>query len=79
MHQCYQDAMSCVRNVRKPDLFIIMTCNPEWPEILDQLEPHQKPNDRPNLIEKVFFLNLKNFSSTLRRKKYLEKLLHLPT
>ena len=28
----YQDAMAIVRNAGKPDLFITMTCNTNWPE-----------------------------------------------
>lgn len=32
-HQQYQDAMGLVRKYGKPDLFITMTCNPNWIEI----------------------------------------------
>jgi hypothetical protein len=39
MQQNYQDAMSIVRKNGKPDLFITMTCNPEWPEIKENLKP----------------------------------------
>jgi hypothetical protein len=28
MHQLYQDSMSIVRALHKPDLFVTMTCNP---------------------------------------------------
>jgi len=54
MTQLYQDAMSIVRTYGKPDLFITFTCNPAWPEIQAELLPHQKPNDRPDLIARVF-------------------------
>ena len=37
MQQQYQDAMAVVRQFRKPDLFITVTCNPEWDEIKDIL------------------------------------------
>jgi hypothetical protein len=33
MQQQYQDAMALVRKYGKPDLFITMTCNTNWPEI----------------------------------------------
>jgi hypothetical protein len=33
MMQNYQDAMAIVSKFGKPDLFIIMTCNPKWREI----------------------------------------------
>jgi len=34
MLQNYQDAMAIVSKFGKPDLFITMTCNPKWREIL---------------------------------------------
>ena len=37
--QRYQDAMAIVREYGKPDLFITMTCNPNWKEIIDALLP----------------------------------------
>lgn len=33
MYHHYQDATAIVHAHGKPDLFITMTCNPEWPEI----------------------------------------------
>ena len=35
MHARFQDAMAIVRNLGKPDFFITITCNPQWPEIAD--------------------------------------------
>jgi hypothetical protein len=61
MHQLYQDSMSVVRALGKPDLFITFTCNPEWKEIKDQLLPHQVPNDRPDVIARVFRMKSKEF------------------
>ena len=37
MMQNYQDAMAILRMKGKPDLFITMTCNPNWREIKDNL------------------------------------------
>ncbi|CAF0909478.1 unnamed protein product [Brachionus calyciflorus] len=59
MHQLYQDAMSVVRAFGKPDLFITMTCNPHWPEIKQELLESQTPNDRPDIIVRVFRIKLK--------------------
>jgi hypothetical protein len=33
--QLCQDAMGLLRKFGKPDLFITITCNPKWPEILE--------------------------------------------
>ena len=54
MAQSYQDAMALVRTFGKPDLFITMTCNPKWEEIARELKPGETPNDRPDLISRVF-------------------------
>lgn len=37
MLQNYQDAVTVVRKYGKPDLFIAMTCNPKWREIIENL------------------------------------------
>jgi hypothetical protein len=62
MNQLYQDAMSVVRALGKPDLFITMTCNPKWVEITNELKPFQDSNDRLHLIVRVFRKNLKFYS-----------------
>ena len=50
----YQDGMAIVREHRKPDLFITMTCNPAWPEIVDNLLDGQSSQDRPDLVARSF-------------------------
>ena len=37
MYQKYQDAMTIVTKLGKPDIFLTMTANPKWPEIQDTL------------------------------------------
>ena len=39
MTESYHDAMSIVRTLRKPDLFVTFTCNEKWPEITSSLNP----------------------------------------
>lgn len=58
MQQNYQDAMSIVRRLGKPDLFITVTCNPMWPEIQNELLHGQKASDRPELCARVFEIKL---------------------
>jgi Helitron helicase-like domain at N-terminus len=43
----------------QPDLFITMTANPEWDEIKNSLLIDQKPEDRPDLVTRVFWLKFK--------------------
>ena len=59
MHKLYQDGMAIVRVFGKPDLFITVTCNPNWPEIKEALLPGQTAQDRPELISRVFNIKLK--------------------
>lgn len=58
MQQHYQDAMAIMRAVKRPDLFITMTCNPKWEELTELLKhypPGSQPNDIPNLTVRLFW------------------------
>lgn len=46
--------MAIVAKLGKPDLFVTITCNPDWPEIRNELLPGQAPGDRPDLCVRVF-------------------------
>ncbi len=50
--------MAFVRKFGKPDLFITVTCNPNWPEILHELRRGEETNDRPDLTSRVFNMKL---------------------
>ena len=50
----YQDAMAVVGKYGKPDLFVTITCNPRWPEIVNNLKPGQAAKDAPHLTARVF-------------------------
>ncbi len=50
----HQDSMAIVHLYGKPDLFITMTCNPKWEEIVSTLKPDEVANDRPDLVTRVF-------------------------
>ena len=52
----FQNGMAICRKYHKPDFFITMTCNPKWPEILSELLPDQTPQDRPDIVARVFKL-----------------------
>ena len=57
-HERQQDAMTYVRKFGSPNLFITMTCNPNWLEIQNNLLIGQKPKDCPDLVAGVFHLKL---------------------
>jgi hypothetical protein len=52
-----------------PDLFITLTCNPKWQEIVDALvaEPGQKPADRPDIVTRVFHMKYMEFLRDLKK------------
>lgn len=59
MQQRYQDSMAIARHHRRCDIFITMTCNPQWKEIQDELLPGQSAYDRPDLVARVFQMKKK--------------------
>ena len=46
--------MCIVRSEGKPDIFVTMTCNTQWPEISESLYPGETPFNRPELCARVF-------------------------
>ncbi|XP_019244251.1 PREDICTED: uncharacterized protein LOC109224120 [Nicotiana attenuata] len=51
MVQNYQDAMAIYKWAGYPNLFIIFTCNPKWPEITRFVESRGlNPEDRPDIL-----------------------------
>ncbi|XP_058189501.1 uncharacterized protein LOC131307104 [Rhododendron vialii] len=46
--------MALVGKYGKPDLFLTMTCNPNWAEIKAQLKPHEEVQNRPDLVSRIF-------------------------
>ena len=67
MNQLFQDSMAICRTFHKPDIFLTMTANPNWPEIQDALLREQPPADesapqgrkqtaadRPDIVARVF-------------------------
>jgi hypothetical protein len=71
MTKLYQDAMAGVRVHGKPDFFLTFTTNPNWPEITNELIEGQTPNDRPDLVSRVFRLKLKSLMDDILNKSIL--------
>ena len=72
MHQLCQDTLAIVRRMGTPDLFITMTMNPQWPEIIKSLLPGQHAvNDRPDLVAQVFYLKFLSMMADLLKENVL--------
>ncbi|KAL5130922.1 Replication protein A DNA-binding subunit C [Glycine soja] len=74
MDQLYFDGMAICSHVGFPNLFITLTCNPNWPEIRRVLAHlNLKPIDRPDLISRVFRLKYEQMLFDLTKKHLLGK------
>ncbi|PWZ29467.1 ATP-dependent DNA helicase PIF1 [Zea mays] len=73
MRRRYMDAMDLVRKFEKPDIFLTMTCNPNWDEIRTELLPGQTPQDRPDLVVRVFHAKLQELKHRLTKHDILGK------
>ncbi|EEC75756.1 hypothetical protein OsI_12651 [Oryza sativa Indica Group] len=71
----YMDAMALVQKYGKPDVFLTMTSNPKWDEITRELEPGQTPQDRPDLVVRVFRAKLEDLKKQLFEKHILGKVI----
>jgi hypothetical protein len=63
------EAMALVLRFGKLDLFLIITCNPCWPKIKEELEQQEEAQNRPDLIAQVFRAKLKELKNELFKKK----------
>ncbi|PWZ10632.1 ATP-dependent DNA helicase PIF1 [Zea mays] len=73
MKRRYMDVMALVRKFGKPDIFLTMTCNPNWDEIRRELLPGQTPQDRPDLVVRVFHAKLQKLKHRLTKQDILGK------
>ncbi len=77
MRQKMHDIIATSNKMGHPDIFLTMTCNPNWPEIRRSLLPGQSSQDRPDLCARVFILKLKALMEAIIEDKVLETLWHM--
>ncbi|XP_071913922.1 uncharacterized protein [Coffea arabica] len=68
MRRKYMDAMTLVQKYGKPDIFLTMTCNPNWPEIKEHLIDKEEAQNRPDLLARVFHAKLEQLRDELLKK-----------
>ncbi|KAI5432184.1 hypothetical protein KIW84_036071 [Lathyrus oleraceus] len=73
MTQRYEDGMAIVLNDGKPNIFLTMTCNPSWSEITSELLPFQTPQDRPDLLTRIFRSKFEKLKDDVINKGVLGK------
>ncbi|XP_072066907.1 uncharacterized protein [Arachis hypogaea] len=66
-----QDAMAICKHFGYPDLFLILTCNPNWPEFQRYTNRDQVPiADRPDIACRVFHAKMKCLLNDLKNGMY---------
>ncbi|XP_075482805.1 uncharacterized protein LOC142523050 [Primulina tabacum] len=68
MRKRYLDDIALVKAFGKPDLFLTITCNPEWKEIKENLFDGQVAHDRPDLVSRVFRSKLIDLKDKVLKK-----------
>ena len=71
-----QDALAIVRALGKPTLFLTLTANPFWKEILLSVEPGENGFDRPDITARVFHAKLKAIMDLIIKKKLLGEVVY---
>lgn len=70
MFNNFQDAMAICRRYGYPDLFITITCNPQWPEITRFMTRSKcKAEDRPDIEPRVFKMKLDELEKDLKKRR----------
>lgn len=76
MYQNYLDAMSIVQHFGKPSLFVTMTCNPKWHEIISNIDFNEVSHFRPEIVVRVFKAKLRALIDAIFTKKISVQLSH---
>ncbi|KAL5556293.1 hypothetical protein UlMin_038529 [Ulmus minor] len=69
MQKRYMDAMALVQRFGKPDIFLTITCNPNWPEIKQELGNNDEIQNRPDLVVRIFKAKLEELKIDLFKKQ----------
>lgn len=72
MQQSFQDALSVCRYIGHLDIFLTMTTNPLWDEIVQMMKnmPGCNTVDLPDIIARVFKLKLDQIVEDIKMKSY---------
>lgn len=69
MRQKMQDIIAISNSIGHLDIFLTMTCNPRWPEMVNALLPGQKSRDRPDLSDRMLRMKLKLLLNYIKEEK----------
>ncbi|XP_073042800.1 uncharacterized protein [Primulina eburnea] len=69
MRKRYMDAITLVQRYGKPDIFLTITSNPNWPEIKALCLPFEEIQNRPDLTSRIFRAKLQVLKKELFNKE----------
>ena len=67
MRENFRDSMAIGGSEGQPSLFLTFTANPAWAEVKHHLDDNELPQDRLDLINKVFALKLDEFMKDVQK------------
>ncbi|PKA60485.1 hypothetical protein AXF42_Ash017891 [Apostasia shenzhenica] len=70
MQKRYLDALSLVQHFGKPYIFLTMTYNPAWNEIVSELQTNELAQNRPDLTSRIFRAKLIELKELIVKKKF---------
>ncbi len=73
-----KNALVLVSKFGCPHVFITLTCNPKWPEIVSQLLDGQTAFDCPDVTAAVFKSRLDQTMMSIRNGKYMLMVMNQP-
>jgi len=74
MFNNFQDAMAICKRYGYPNLFITITCNVNWPEILDFVKSRGLTTlDRPDIVCGVFKMKLDQMMTYFKKNNFFGK------
>lgn len=74
-YNLYLDAVALPRKFGKPDLFITMTANPNWPEISQALPDRSHWSHHQDIVDRVFYMKLKAMLDIIIKKRLFGEVL----
>ncbi|KAK1357764.1 hypothetical protein POM88_051020 [Heracleum sosnowskyi] len=72
MQQNFQDALAVCRYIGHPDIFLTMTTNPVWDEVIEMMKllPRCSPQNSPDVMARVFRLKLDQLIDDIKKRNY---------
>ncbi|KAL5542376.1 hypothetical protein UlMin_010086 [Ulmus minor] len=61
--------MALVQVFGKPDIFLTITSNPNWSEIKEELKPYEEPQNRLDLVARIFRAKLEELKYEIFKKQ----------